>query len=119
MRAAAFLDRDGTLIHDANYLGDPEGVRLLPGAATAVRRLNQAGLPVLLVTNQSGIGRGYLSEKAYLAVHQRLVELLAAEEPDWTRRITVPIRRAMWRLGVAGSRAPRCFSARRATTPWM
>jgi histidinol-phosphate phosphatase family protein len=79
VRAGAFLDRDGTLIHDANYLGDPEGVRLLPGAAAAVRRLNEAGVPVLLVTNQSGIGRGYFSEEAYLAVHHRLVKLLAAE----------------------------------------
>lgn len=78
MHAAAFLDRDGTLIHDAHYLADPEGVRLLPGAAAAVRRLNEAGLPVFLVTNQSGIGRGYFSEQAYLAVHQRVVDLLAA-----------------------------------------
>ncbi len=79
MRAAAFLDRDGTLIHDAHYLADPEGVCLLPGAAAAVRRLNEADLPVVLITNQSGIGRGYFSEQAYLAVHQRLVQLLAAQ----------------------------------------
>lgn len=79
MRPAAFLDRDGTLIHDAHYLAEPESVRLLPGAAAAVRRLNEAGLPVLLITNQSGIGRGYFSEDTYREVHGRLVELLAAE----------------------------------------
>lgn len=79
MRPAAFLDRDGTLIHDAHYLADPVGVRLLPGVADSIRRLNTAGVLVLLVTNQSGIGRGYFSEEQYLAVHARLVELLRDE----------------------------------------
>lgn len=78
-RPAVFLDRDGTLIRDRHYLSDPEGVELLPGAADAVARLNRAGYLVLLVTNQSGIGRGLFTEADYRAVHQRLVELLAAE----------------------------------------
>jgi D-glycero-D-manno-heptose 1,7-bisphosphate phosphatase len=77
-RAAVFLDRDGTLIHDRHYLADPAGVELLPGAAEAVARLNGAGIPVVLVTNQSGIGRGLFGEAEYDAVHARLVELLAA-----------------------------------------
>lgn len=76
-RAAVFLDRDGTLIHDRHYLGDPAGVELLPGAGEAVARLNAAGLAVVLVTNQSGIGRGRFTEDDYAAVHARLVAELA------------------------------------------
>jgi len=78
LKPPVFLDRDGTLIVDRHYLSDPEGVELLPGAAEAVARLNGAGHPVFLVTNQSGIGRGYFTEAQYRAVHGRLVELLAA-----------------------------------------
>lgn len=77
MKPPVFLDRDGTLIVDRHYLSDPAGVELLPGAAEAVARLNGAGHPVFLVTNQSGIGRGYFTEARYRAVHARLVELLA------------------------------------------
>ncbi len=54
-----FLDRDGTLIRDTGYVGSPDDVELLPGAGEAVRRLNDAAVPVVIVTNQSGIGRGY------------------------------------------------------------
>ena len=79
LRPAVFLDRDGTLIHDRHYLADPAGVELLPGAAEAVARLNRAGFFVVLVTNQSGIGRGYFGEAENQAVHRRLVELLAVE----------------------------------------
>ncbi len=78
MKPPVFLDRDGTLIVDRHYLAEPEGVELLPGAAEAVARLNAAGHPVFLVTNQSGIGRGYFTEAEYRAVHGRLVELLSA-----------------------------------------
>lgn len=78
MKPPVFLDRDGTLIVDRHYLSDPEGVELLPGAAQAVARLNGAGHPVFLVTNQSGIGRGYFTAAQYRAVHARVVELLAA-----------------------------------------
>lgn len=78
-RPAVFLDRDGTLVHDRHYLSDPAALELLPGAAAAVARLNAAALFVVLVTNQSGIGRGYFGEREYAEVHARLVELLAAE----------------------------------------
>ncbi len=78
LRPAVFLDRDGTVIHDAHYLADPERVRLLPGAAEAVARLNRAGVPVVLVTNQSGIGRGLFSEADFRAVQARVEALLAA-----------------------------------------
>lgn len=66
--AAVFLDRDGTLIQDPGYLSSASGVSLLPGAGEAVRRLNDAGVPVIVVTNQSGIGRGYYSEDDFQAV---------------------------------------------------
>ena len=73
---AAFVDRDGTIMRDASYIADPELVELLPGAAAAIRRLNERGVPVVVVTNQSGIARGWLSEEDYSAVQQRLADLL-------------------------------------------
>jgi D-glycero-D-manno-heptose 1,7-bisphosphate phosphatase len=77
-RSAVFLDRDGTLIEDRHYLRDPAQVRLLPGAGEAVRRLNAAAVPAVVVTNQSGIARGLLTEAEYLATVRRLDELLLA-----------------------------------------
>lgn len=79
LRPAAFLDRDGTLIHDAHYLRDPSLVRLLPDVAAPLRRLADAGHALVVVTNQSGIARGLLSEMDYQAVRARLDALLAAE----------------------------------------
>ncbi len=77
-RPAVFLDRDGTLIEDRHYLRDPDQVHLLPGASEAVRRLNEAAIPAVVVTNQSGIARGLLTEADYAATVRRLDELLAA-----------------------------------------
>lgn len=77
--AAVFLDRDGTVIHDAHYIGDPSRVALLPGAAAAVRRLNEAGVPVVVVTNQSGIARGLFDEADYERVRARVDAVLADE----------------------------------------
>ena len=79
-RRAVFLDRDGTIIEDVGYLRDPLGVRLLPGAADAIRHLNQKGMLVLVVTNQSGIARGLLTQSQYEATEQRLEELLGSED---------------------------------------
>lgn len=76
LRPAVFLDRDGTIIHDRDYLADPAGVELLPGAAEAIARLNGAGYVVVVVTNQSGIGRGYMTVANYEAVHRRFIEVL-------------------------------------------
>jgi D-glycero-D-manno-heptose 1,7-bisphosphate phosphatase len=76
LKPAVFLDRDGTIIEDRNYLGDPEGVALLPGAAEAIGKLNSAGIPVIVVTNQSGIGRGYFGEAEYRAVTDRIETVL-------------------------------------------
>lgn len=73
-----FLDRDGTVVEDPGYLHNPGRVRLLPGAADAIWRLNARGYAVVTVTNQSGIARGLYDEAAYHAVQRRLTELLAA-----------------------------------------
>lgn len=78
-RPLVFLDRDGTIIVDTGYVRDPGGLRLLPGAAAAIARLNTAGHPVAVVTNQSGIARGLLTDAEYQAVTERLATLLRAE----------------------------------------
>ena len=78
-RPAVFVDRDGTLIAERHYLCDPDQVELLPGVGEAVRRLNEAGVPVIVVTNQSGVARGYFGMDAVDRVNQRMAELLAAE----------------------------------------
>ncbi len=79
MKPAVFFDRDGTLIEDPGCLSRAEQVRLLPGAAGAVRAVNDAGRLAVVVTNQSGIARGLLTEADYAATAARLGELLAAE----------------------------------------
>jgi D-glycero-D-manno-heptose 1,7-bisphosphate phosphatase len=73
---ALFLDRDGTLIADVHYLAHPDQVRLLPTAADAVRRINELGIPAIVVTNQAGVARGYFPESRIAEVHARLDELL-------------------------------------------
>lgn len=78
-RPAAFLDRDGTIIHDADYPNDPDAVRLIPGATAAMRRLADAGFALIAVTNQSGIARGLVTPAQYERVRTRLDALLAAE----------------------------------------
>jgi D-glycero-D-manno-heptose 1,7-bisphosphate phosphatase len=78
-RRAAFLDRDGTIIEDIGYLRDPAEVRLLPGVPAAIQLLNHNDLPVVVVTNQSGIARGLLTLDQYRATEQRVDELLAIE----------------------------------------
>jgi D-glycero-D-manno-heptose 1,7-bisphosphate phosphatase len=77
LRPAVFLDRDGTINVDAHYLRRIEDVRLIPGAAQAIARLNAAGIPVIVVSNQSGLGRGLITPEEYEAVRQRLEALLA------------------------------------------
>ncbi len=75
---AAFLDRDGTLIRDAHFLRDPALVELLPGVPVALQALAAAGFALVVVTNQSGIARGLLTEAEYDAVRAQLDALLAA-----------------------------------------
>src|SRR5215213_7557219 len=79
LRPAALLDRDGTIIMDEHYLGDPERVALLPGAAEAIRLLASRGVPSVVCSNQSGIARGIITLEQYRAVRLRTAELLEAE----------------------------------------
>ena len=74
-RAILFLDRDGTLMEDVGYPRDPAQVRLLPGAADAVRELAAAGFVPVVVSNQSGIARGLITPDEARAVHDRFVAL--------------------------------------------
>ena len=78
-KPAVFLDRDGTIVDDPGFLHQPEKVKLLAGAANAIRRLNDHGFLVVVVTNQSGIARGLYTVADYNAVERRLGDLLAAQ----------------------------------------
>lgn len=77
--AAVFLDRDGTLIDDPGFLADPALVRPLAGAAQAIASLTRAGLLPIIVTNQSGIGRGLISEDQYHAVRAKVETVLSGD----------------------------------------
>lgn len=79
MNRAVFLDRDGTLIVDRGYLADPEGVELLPGATEGLKRLQDAGFLLIIVSNQSAIARGLCSSEDVEAVNQRVVDELSNE----------------------------------------
>ena len=72
-----FLDRDGTLIEHVHYLSDPAHVRLLPGAAEAVRKLRRAGFACVMVTNQSAVGRGMITEDRLHEIHAEMNRQLA------------------------------------------
>jgi histidinol-phosphate phosphatase family protein len=78
-RAAVFLDRDGTIIADKHYLSEPDGVELLPKAAQGLRHMQSLGLALVVVSNQSGVGRGYFDMDSVERVNARLSELLAAQ----------------------------------------
>ncbi len=78
-RRAAFLDRDGTINVERNYLSDPAEMALLPGAAAGLRRLREMGYALVVLTNQSGLARGYFTAERLAEIHARLRELLAAE----------------------------------------
>lgn len=79
MTPAVFLDRDNTLIDDMGYTADPERVALRAGAGAAIRRLHEAGLAVVVVTNQSGVARGLFSEEELSHAHERMQQLLRRE----------------------------------------
>ena len=79
MKRAVFLDRDGTINVDRNYLSDPAQLELIPGAAQALRRLGDAGFLLFIVTNQSGIGRGYYTLADMERVNARLCQMLVAD----------------------------------------
>ena len=77
--SAVFLDRDGTIMEDAHYIKSPDQVRLIPGAAAAVKRINDARVPAIIITNQSGLARGIFKPEDYEAVRMHFESLLKAE----------------------------------------
>ncbi len=79
MNRAVFFDRDGTINEEVGYLSDLKQLRLIPGAGSAIKRLNDAGLKVVLVTNQSGVARGYFGEPFVHETHKLLEEMLLRE----------------------------------------
>jgi D-glycero-D-manno-heptose 1,7-bisphosphate phosphatase len=78
-RRFVVLDRDGTIIEEREYLSDPEQVKLIGGAGAALRELQRMGLGLVVITNQSGIGRGFFAEAELKEIHQRLEQLLEKE----------------------------------------
>ena len=82
LRPAVFLDRDGTLMEEVHYCADPALVRLFPGTAAALRRLAARGFLCVIITNQSGIGRGLLTEAQYHAVQAELLRQLEERRGD-------------------------------------
>ena len=102
MNRAVFLDRDGTLIVEKNYLHRPEDVELFPGAGAALKRLADAGFKLIIVTNQSGIGRGYFTLADAERVNERVSRefardgvsfektYIAPEAPDQPSRVRKP-----------------------------
>jgi D-glycero-D-manno-heptose 1,7-bisphosphate phosphatase len=75
-KRALFLDRDGTINEEVSFLSDPELLRLIPGADEAIREANDLGFMVFVISNQSGVARGFLSEADLLKIHDTLVEML-------------------------------------------
>jgi D-glycero-D-manno-heptose 1,7-bisphosphate phosphatase len=78
-RPAIFLDRDGTLNLEVDYLHRPEDVVITPGAASAIADLNAKNIPVIVITNQSGIGKGIFGWEEYQSVTKKIEELLALD----------------------------------------
>lgn len=79
---AVFLDRDGTLMEEVEYCSDPAKVRIFPGVPEALRKVKEAGWRTFIVTNQSGIGRGLMTEAQYRAVQEELLRQLGAGAID-------------------------------------
>jgi D-glycero-D-manno-heptose 1,7-bisphosphate phosphatase len=76
-RPALFLDRDGVIVEDPGYLCHPGALQLIPGAAALIASVNRRGIPVVEITNQAGIGRGYYTWKEFIAVEEALAQILA------------------------------------------
>jgi len=76
---AVFLDRDGTIALDVPYCSRPEDFKLFPGVAEAIKLLNNAGFKVIVITNQSGIARGYFTEKTLSLIHRKMEAELAMD----------------------------------------
>jgi histidinol-phosphate phosphatase family protein len=84
MRRALFLDRDGTVIEDRGYMRDPDLVQLLPGAAEALREFGSEGWALVVVSNQSGVGRGLITPAEMDAVQSRFLDMMRQEQAEIT-----------------------------------
>ncbi|NCW26725.1 MAG: HAD-IIIA family hydrolase, partial [Verrucomicrobia bacterium] len=89
-KASVFLDRDDTIIENVPYLGDPEKVRLLPGAKEAIHQLYHRGLPLIVVSNQSGVGRGFITKEQVRSVDARMEHLLGIPFLDYRHCFAAP-----------------------------
>lgn len=83
-RRAVFLDRDGTLMEEVNYCGNPADVKVLPGVREALRKIKSAGFLIFIISNQAGIGRGIITEEQYRLVQAELLRQLEAGSIDAT-----------------------------------
>ena len=89
-RRAVFLDRDGVVIEEVNYLSHPDQLKLVPGSARAIARLRKAGFTIVVVTNQSGVARGYLTLKTLRQVHRLLDKRLQVQGAKLDARYFCP-----------------------------
>jgi len=78
-KKAVFLDRDGTIIVEKEFLSDPNGIELIPGADNAIKKLNNADFAVVILSNQSGVARGYFGEDTVKSINNRIIEIFANE----------------------------------------
>ncbi|MDX1952276.1 MAG: HAD family hydrolase [Verrucomicrobiota bacterium] len=90
MKRAIFLDRDGTLIHDADYLHKAEDVRFFPGVIIALKKAQNTGFLLIMVTNQSGVGRGYFSMNDVEKVHGHIASECGVEGVKFTAIYVAP-----------------------------
>lgn len=90
MNRAVFLDRDGTIIEEKEYLCDPAKVAVFPGAGAAMKRMADAGFRLIIVSNQAGVGRGYFTMREVEAVNQRVTEELAREHVAFDKIYVAP-----------------------------
>ncbi len=94
LQPAIFLDRDGTLIREVGYLCRPDQIELLDGVPAAIRALRDGGFKTVVVTNQSAVARGWLSEAGLKQIHRLLLDGWRSRERCWTRSIIARIIRA-------------------------
>jgi len=78
MNKAVFLDRDGTIIEDVGYLNNPKEIKFIPGTIEAIKKLNQAGYKVVVITNQSGIARGLIREDMLQTIDKTMQKTILA-----------------------------------------
>ncbi len=77
-KRAVFLDRDGVICYDVHYMSSPDQFRLMPGVGEGIRKLNEAGFLVIVVTNQSGLRRGLITEENLKKIHERMIRELSS-----------------------------------------